>query len=413
MSGTVRFGVDVATDDPPSALSDGRWGLVTNDAARLASDADRRSRAALLDAGIDVVRLFSPEHGITTSGADGAAMADATDDHTGLPVVSLYGERMRPPADRVSNLDGVCFDVPDVGARFYTYLWTLSHVLEVCAETATPLWVLDRPVPTGGDLAAAEGPILDPETCGSFLGRAAMPIRYGLTMGEFARWLADEWGLDVDLQVVELDGWSREMHWPDTDLPFVPTSPSMPSYESALPYPGTCLFEATNLSVGRGTDRPFRQVGAPWLDAETVVHALDAGDSRTRRDESDTLPGSLPPLPGVEFEAVGFHPGEPSSVDEPCTGVRLRIEDSRAFRPVRTGLSLLTLVRHLHPAEFAWDTYPTAANPSGEGHFERLVGDPDVRTALEGTPAGFLSSLPGRLDVPDWRSMAAQFTLYE
>ena len=408
---SVRFGVDVLIGGGASisgvenSLQNGSWGMVTNDAARCASDPGMLSRKALQDAGVPLVQLFSPEHGISRYGADGDAIEDGTDPATGLPVCSLYGKTMRPPADLLGQLNGIIFDLPDIGSRFYTYIWTLSHVMEACADAGKPLVVLDRVNPVGGELAASEGPLLDVKTCGSFLGRAPIPVRHSLTTGEFARWLAARWNLDLELEVVPVEGWSRDMHWPECGLPFVPTSPAMPSYESAFCYPGICLFEATNVSAGRGTDAPFQQIGAPWLNdpADWLVPALSQGVS--------TAPGANSglPLPGVRFHETEFSPTEQPWKGERCRGIRLEITDRHAFRPVRTGLVLLTAIRHhhqhqqQHPGEFQWKIYPTAANPSGEGHFERLIGALDIRKNLEQNPGRFLGNLPDRLDTSAWR----------
>ncbi|MBI5601416.1 MAG: DUF1343 domain-containing protein, partial [Gemmatimonadetes bacterium] len=262
---TVSFGVDRLIANPSLLGAAARVGLVTNDAARLAANAARHARAALIAAGIPVVRLFGPEHGLTAAAEDGAAVTDGTDPLTRLPVVSLYGARMRPDAASLRDLDAVLFDIPDVGARFYTYTWTLYHLMAACAQTGTRVLVLDRPNPLGGELPSAAGPILD-LACRSFIGEDAIPIRHQLTLGELARYWQREQFSQVRLDVIACDGWTRAMRWPDTLLPWVPTSPAMPSFESAQLYTGTCLFEATNLSVGRGTEAPFQQVGAPWLD---------------------------------------------------------------------------------------------------------------------------------------------------
>ena len=396
-----------------SSLKTGSWGMVTNDAARCAENAELLSRKALQDAGVPLTQLFSPEHGISRYGADGKAMADDTDPVTGLPVCSLYGKTMRPPAEMLTPLSGVIFDIPDVGSRFYTYIWTLSHVMEACAEAGRPLVVLDRVNPISGDLSASEGPTLDVANCGSFLGRAPMPVRHSLTTGEYARWLASHWNLALDLAVVPVAGWSRGMHWPDTGLPFVPTSPAMPSYESALCYPGTCLFEATNLSAGRGTDASFQQIGAPWLKPPDQWLTDRAGLSCC----ADIFPAgpmlfSCENLPGVRFREVAFTPKDHPWKGERCRGIRLDVTDPVAFRPVRTGLALLTAIRQHHPESFQWKTYPTAANPTGEGHFERLAGVTNIRPELERHPASFLDSLPESLNTAAWQKEVEPFLCY-
>jgi len=341
-----------------------RIGLVTNDAARLAADPTRRSREALLAAGVPLVRLFGPEHGLLASAADGAPVRDDVDAVTGLPVISLYGERMRPTTDSLRDLDAVLFDIPDVGARFYTYTWTLYHVMAACAEARVPLVVLDRPNPLGGELSQAEGPVLRAD-CRSFVGEDAIPVRHALTLGELARLWQRERCPDAMLHVMACDGWTRAMPWPNTGCAWVPTSPSMPSYESAACYPGTCLFEATNVSVGRGTAMPFQVVGAPWLDATAVAQEF------ARRTHG-----------AVACQPVAFTPALAPYRDLSCQGVQIAPADALALGPVATGLLLLAAVMTVHRETFAWATYPTAANPTGQGHFARLVGRADLEASM-------------------------------
>lgn len=456
----IRFGVDTVIGQPdrvPSTLFSGAWGMVTNDAARRPvpsagttdgnavtdaggkdadpiTDPDHLSRKALLDAGVPLKQLFAPEHGLSAAGADGQAMEDNRDQVTGLPVCSLYGERMCSPEVLLDPLDGLLFDIPDVGARFYTYIWTLSHVMEACADADKSLVVLDRPNPIGGELMAAEGPMHDTRNCAGFLGRAPIPVRHSLTIGEFARWLAYFWKLDLDLVVIPVKGWKRAMHWPDTRLPFVPTSPAIPSYESALCYPGTALFESTNVSAGRGTTMPFRQLGAPWLRTDKVISTLyklsgqidyfgshssgsqDPGNFRNHKERQD-LSGSedfpdIPALPGVTFDEVTFIPEVAPWKGVKCRGIRLQVTDRAAFRPVRTGLTLLAAIYAAHPDRFRWEPYPTAANPSGEHHFEHLTGSTEFRPALENDPGLFVESLSHRLETSAWQNEVRNFLLY-
>src|SRR5688572_16028385 len=340
----VRFGIDrlIHSELIPRAA---RVGLATNDAARLSSDVNVTSRVALLDAGFNLVRLFSPEHGIGASAADGAHVADGIDPLTRLPVVSLYGRTQRPSPEQLDDLDLVLFDIPDVGARFYTYIWTLSHVLEACAAARKPLVLLDRPNPIGGEIDACEGPMLDEARFSTFVGRWNIPIRHGLTVGELATLWNVERGIGADLRVIKVDGWTRDMHWPDTALPFVPPSPAMRDYETAVAYPGTCLFEGTNLSEGRGTEAPFRTIGAPWLDAAAVAAGFDALQ-----------------LADMRVEAVAFTPSGRKYAGETCHGVRLRVDAPRVFRPVAAALHLLAIVIDLHRDRFSWSPDPTAAD---------------------------------------------------
>lgn len=390
----IQFGIDRLLASPERVT--GRVALVTNDAARTARDSELHSRVALQRTGLNLVRLFSPEHGIAASAADGAVVADGVDPLTGLPVVSLYGERMRPPRESLADLDAVLFDIPDIGARFYTYIWTLSHVLEACAEAGVPLIVLDRPNPLSGDLAAAEGPMLDTEKFASFVGRAAIPIRHSLTVGELAQLWNAEWKLNAKLQVIRCEGWQRAMHWPDTGLPFVQTSPAIASNEAALLYPGICLFEGANLSVGRGTLFSFQAVGAPWLRAEETAERFNALA-----------------LAGVVARAERFTPTLAPYAEMQCNAVCLVVSEPRAFRPVAAGLLLLATVIELHRDYFRWAKYPTVANPGGEGHFERLIGRVGIREVLEDGPARLSDCVREWTFVPNWTARVKDVLLYD
>lgn len=366
MTPAIRFGADRLVANPALLGEVRRVGLVTNDAARLATDARVHTRVALRAAGIPIVRLFGPEHGLGAVAADGAAVEDGVDPMTGLPVVSLYGAQMRPTRESVKDLDVMLFDIPDVGARFYTYIWTLFHVLEACAEYGVPVVVLDRPNPLGGALSRAEGPVLD-LAHRSFIGDDAIPIRHSLTAGELAQLWRHERFPAAAVRVIPIDGWTRAMTWPALGLPWVPTSPSMPSYESAGLYPGVCLFEATNLSVGRGTPTPFQVIGAPWLHADAVRRAMAARAS-------------------VALDPCEFTPSLGPHAGTRCAGLRVRCSDDGCVAPVALGLLLLAAVIETHHAQFRWADYPTAANPTGGGHFERLVGVSGIRAVLEASP---------------------------
>lgn len=374
----VRFGVDQVVAEA-ERLPPGPLAMLTNDAARLADRPDIASRSALLDAGIDIARLFSPEHGLHAIATDGAHVGDGCDSLTGLSVTSLYGDRLAPTREQLDGVEAVVVDLPDAGARFYTYAWTMTHVLDACAAAELPVIVLDRPNPIGGDMRDAEGPLLD-DTYHSLLGRAAVPIRHSLTIGELARVWQRERTPSLQLRVVPCANWHRQLHWVDTGLTFVPMSPALSSYESALCYPGICLFEATNVDVGRGTDRPFRRLSAPWLDAPRVA-AMCADHERLR---------------GLSLDASG-------------STLRLEVDDRTTFRPVRAGLTLLETICRAHPNYFRWATYPTVANPTGEGHFERLAGTRSLRALID---AG--ATIPDSVfSVGDWQRRTDPARLYD
>ncbi|MEZ4863732.1 MAG: DUF1343 domain-containing protein [Caldilineaceae bacterium] len=397
MPTTLHFGVDHLVAARLADLRGLRIGLVTNDAATTAllPRPLMPVRQALQQMGVNLVRLFAPEHGMGASAHDGANIADAVDPLTGLPVVSLYGATFQPTAAMLADLDLLLFDIPDVGVRFYTYIWTLSHLLEACGAVGLPLWVLDRPNPLGGDLALAEGPILDETQISSFVGRWAIPIRHSLTVGELAQMWNQERGLAVDLTVVPVMGWARHQQWPFVGLPFVPMSPAMPSYQSALLYPGTCLFEGTKLSEGRGTATPFQLISAPWLDAIAVAQTFNQLQ-----------------LTGVLARSAQCIPCAGKYANQLCQGVMLHVLNAHEFRPVAAGLQLLWLISQQHPDEFQWLPYPTAANAPGYGHFDRLIGRLDIRTALTATRTAPADLIAQWTTLPQWPTQVQPYLLY-
>jgi uncharacterized protein YbbC (DUF1343 family) len=360
-----------------------RLALATNDAA-LTPDG-QPSREALLRAGFGLCRLFAPEHGMARSGADGAAQPHGTDACTGLPITSLYGAQLAPTAADLADVDTVLFDMPDVGCRFYTYLWTMTHLMEACAAHGKPLVVLDRPNPTGALLHMAEGPWLDEATCGSFIGRWNMPLRHCCTLGELARYFAATRLPGLQLTVEPVSGYQRR-HRAPLHFPFVATSPAMPTAQSALLYPGTGLLEGLNLNEGRGTQMPFALIGAPWLNNDVLGRELWAA-------------GILRATPLGYTAAAGPYAGLY------CRGLLLQVTDAEAFTPVQWGLQLLAaLVRH-HPNELRERPYPTVANPGGMGHLDRLLGQPQAFAHL-------LRGGTWHTAVPQWAGLVGPYLLY-
>ncbi|MEV4112468.1 DUF1343 domain-containing protein [Nonomuraea sp. NPDC049695] len=325
----VRTGAERLTADP--ALAGGaRLGLITNPTGVLPDLTP--TPEALLAAGLNLTALFGPEHGMRGTAQAAGSEADTVDEKTGLPVFDthkLEGEAL----DRVvaaSGVDTLVFDIADVGTRFYTYVWTMYDLLASAARLGLRFVVLDRPNPLGGTVQ--EGPLLDPAFA-SFVGRFPLPVRHGRTAGE----LATLFGFDVDLRVVEMEGWRRDMTFAETGLPWVMPSVNMPTPDTALVYPGTGLFEGTNFSEGRGTTRPFELIGAPYADAG-FAPALAALD-----------------LPGVRFRETWFTPTFHKHAGVAVRGVQLHVHDREAFRPVLTGLSMLYVARTLYfPDDLRW-----------------------------------------------------------
>ncbi|MFN8495765.1 MAG: DUF1343 domain-containing protein [Caldilineaceae bacterium] len=393
----IQFGIDTLLLEKRNDLRGLRVGLVTNSAATtaIAPKPLTPTRLALQQAGVNLVKLFSPEHGLAGHAAEGDEIADEVDVLTGLPVYSLYGATLRPTAALLRELDLLLFDIPDIGARFYTYIWTLSYVLEACAEQRLQLWVLDRPNPLSGDLRRSEGPMLDEAQISTFVGRWTMPVRHSLTSGELACLWNQERALQVVLTVAPVQGWVRSQSWSETELPFLPTSPNIPNYETVLLYPGTCLFEGTNLSEGRGTTLPFRVVGAPWLNSRAVVDALNELA-----------------LPGVMARAVTFTPTVHKYAGQVCQGVMLHVVDASVLRPVAMGLHLLWLIRQLQPEAFQWAPTEQSQTAQPYNHFDRLIGRRAIRGWIEQMAQPDAAIIKAWTDASAWQTYVAPHLLY-
>ncbi len=367
----VRPGITVLVRDSLALLRGKRVGLLTNQSG---VDEHGRSDIDLLfalsqRAGAQaprLVALFSPEHGMRGD-QDRSDIASGRDARTGLPIYSLYGATVLPPPDSVlDRLDALVIDLQDLGARPWTYVASMVYAVRSAAKHAIPVVVLDRPNPITGD--RAEGPVIDsaltyagsdaPARRAKPVALYPIPLRHGLTMGELARFYNEQLHLGADLHVIPADGWERGMWFDETGLPWVRPSPNMPSLESATLYPGTVIFEATNLSVGRGTPDAFQQVGAPWLDAERVVRLMQSRE-----------------IPGVRFEVERFTPDHPTDrkfSGRPVHGVRIVVTDRGRVRVVRLAATLLWAIARVNG-----DSLRVSAS-----HFDELFGWPEGRLAL-------------------------------
>jgi uncharacterized protein YbbC (DUF1343 family) len=349
----VRPGIDVLLADSAHLVRNLRIGLVTN---QTGVDADGISDVARLRAAdIRLVALFSPEHGFRGAADPGAAVASSVDSATGIPIYSLYGRSSAPSDEMLRDLDALVVDLQDVGARYYTYLATTVGVMQAASRRGLPVILLDRPNPIGG---LVQGNVIEPPYF-STVGRLALAMRHGMTLGELARMAVADLRLTTSLTVVPVVGWRHSQTFDETGLPFVPPSPNLRTLESLFHYPGLCLFEGTNLSVGRGSDAPFEQVGAPSLDTIPVL-------ARMRQAA----------LPGVRFQGVAFtprRPGDGKFADTVLTGIRLEVTDRDAYDPTATAVHLLIAIRDFYDDRFAW--LPA--------HFDRLAGGPVLRTAIE------------------------------
>lgn len=341
-------------------------GLLANPSSVDASFRHAREVVASLP-GVRLAALFAPEHGFDAVEQD---LVEIPAVEAPVPVRSLYGPTRRPTKEMLDGLDALVFDIQDIGSRYYTYIWTMAHALEACAEHGRRLVVLDRPNPIGG---AEEGNLVA-EDHRSFVGLYPLPNRHGLTAGEIAGFLNREYRIGADLVVLGCRGWRREQWLDETGLPFVPPSPNMPTLDTAAVYPGACLLEGTLLSEGRGTTRPFEICGAPWVAGDRLAAAL--------REEG---------LPGVAFRPVRFRPTFQKFAGEECGGVMQHLTDRRSYRPWRTGIALLAALRRLWPDEFRWRP------PPYEYEQERLpidilAGSPQLREGIEaGRPAADLA----------------------
>jgi uncharacterized protein YbbC (DUF1343 family) len=375
----VSTGLDALGPDEMKLLSGRRVGVLCHPAS-VASDLTH-TVDRLVRLGIRPVRLFGPEHGVRGEAQDMAGVESDRDRRTGVPVSSLYGatyESLTPTAADLAELDLLIIDLQDIGSRYYTYVWTMGLAMRAAAAAGVAVMVLDRPNPLGG--VELEGGSV---TAGfeSFVGLGAVPVRHGLTIGEMARLIAAgmPWGpppfnharpLDLDLTVVRMRGWRRELTFEQTGQPWVLPSPNMPTNDTAFVYPGLCLLEGTNLSEGRGLTRPFEIVGAPFLDGDRWAEELTALG-----------------LPGLRLRPLSFRPTFHKFAGQSCGGIQLHVVDRAAFRPYRTGIALLLTARAQAPEHFRWRTerYEFVSDPIA---IDLLTGGDVVRKAVDQSGQG-------------------------
>ena len=347
-----RTGIEVLLHDRLDLIRGKRVGLITNPTGvdrELVSDVDLLAHTP----GVHLVALFGPEHGIRGAHQAGASVGSDRDPVTGSPVYSLYGKTRQPTPAMLKGVDVLVFDIQAVGARFYTYLYTMADAMKAAAAAHIPIVVLDRPNPIGG--TKVQGPVLDPKFA-SFVGEYPIPLRYGMTIGELAELFNGEFHIGADLTVVKMRGWKRSMYYDDTPLQFVMPSPNMPTETTVLVYPGMGLVEGTNVSEGRGTTRPFELIGAPWIDAEQLSRALNGKH-----------------LDGVRFRPVHFTPTFSKYEGKSCNGIEVHVMDRDTFNPVVVGLTVIATIHDLYPHQFAFNA----------SDFDRLVGNDWIRKGIE------------------------------
>lgn len=366
-AGRVQTGLDVLEAQKFAPLRGKRVGIITN---HTGLDAQGKSTIDLLAhaPGVQVVALFSPEHGL--AGRLDEKVSSSKDPATGLPAFSLYGETRRPTDEMLQGIDALVFDIQDAGVRFYTYTATMGYCMEEAAKRHIAFYVLDRPNPIGGEVV--EGPMLDPDKT-DFVAYYPLPIRYGLTIGELAQLFNTENHINVDLHVIPMKNWRRNYFFESTGIRWVPPSPNLRSIKGAIVYPGLEILQAAGVSVGRGTETPFEQFGAPWMDGEKVAAALNAGQ-----------------MPGLKFVAQSFIPVSGLYMGRRCGGVSIRIGDRAAVRALRLGIEIAVLLEKMHPQDFAVEKTLT------------LLGNSETVQKLKdgGSAADILAS---------WQSSLAEF----
>ncbi len=381
----VRTGLEVFLEKGCRSIEGRRVGLITNP-----TGIDRQLRRTvdvlLQSHRVNLVALFAPEHGLHGEGQAGQALCDTHDSRTGLSVFSLYGPRQQPPQQILRELEVLIFDLQDIGVRYGTYLSTLALAQQAAVEVGCLFVVFDRPNPLNG--CTVEGNLLQPRFR-SFVGCHPLPIRHGLTAGEFARLLAAENSWPEPL-VIAMEGWRRDLWFDQTGLPWVQPSPNLPTLDSLTLYPGTCLVEATNCSEGRGTTRPFELIGAPWLDPWAL-----AADLQTRG------------LPGVNFRPVYFTPTFSKHAGQRCGGVQVHIADREQMRPVELGLHLLHALRRQNPEAFRWRVHT-----NGAFVLDLFLGSDEPRRALDSGADPAEISQPWAKQAQAFQEYARAFFLY-
>jgi len=330
-STSIKVGAAVLRDHNYSELSGKRVGLITNQSAVIG---EKQIADIMISSGkVKLVAIFAPEHGYKGQKEDGVTVGSTVDEQTGIQVYSLYGTVVKPTPEMMKGIDVLVFDIQGIGTRFYTYISTMGLAMEAAAEAHVPFIVLDRPNPLGGEYVS--GPVLEKEQI-SFTGEYPIPVAHGMTIGELALMIKGEKmlpGLDnLDLHVIRIAGWQRNMEWPETELPWIRTSPNIPDFETALLYPGIGLFEGTSVSVGRGTSDPFKVIGFPGIDTDVLAKALNSKK-----------------LPGVRFEKTTFTPlsipgmsSSPAYKGKEIAGIRITVSDPETFQSVETGVQILS-----------------------------------------------------------------------
>jgi uncharacterized protein YbbC (DUF1343 family) len=385
----VRLGSDVLLSS--SRLRGRRVGVVCNHASLDRGFRHIVDRLAAEDA-VTLAAIFGPQHGFRSDVQDNMIETPHRDDPgRRVPIYSLYSETREPTAEMLRGLDALVVDLQDIGARIYTYIYTMANCLRACARHGVPVIVCDRPNPIGG--VEVEGASLVPGW-ESFVGQFPIPMRHGMTMGELARLFNGHFGIGAPLEVVTMEGWQRDMFADATGLPWVMPSPNMPTLDTAIVYPGTVLFEGVLVSEGRGTTRPFELIGAPWIEAERFARAMNSLS-----------------LPGVHFRPAVFEPTFQKHAKQACGGCQIHVTDRRAFRPVLTGVALIEMSRRADPARFAW-RQPPYEYEHDKLPIDILAGSDRLRQQIESDVPATAIAATWRGDEQAFRALRRSFLLY-
>jgi uncharacterized protein YbbC (DUF1343 family) len=388
---SVKLGLEKSLEEEMKLLKNVRVGLICNQAS-VNHSFQHSADLFYKNSNINLVALFGPQHGIRGDVQDNMIETSHTIDKlTGLPIYSLYSETRQPTEEMLSGLDGLVFDLQDVGGRVYTFIYTMANAMKSCAAYGKKMIVLDRPNPIGG--LAVEGNTLE---LGheSFVGQFPVPMRHGLTVGEIARLFNEEFNINCDLEIITMDNWSRKDFYDETDAPWVMPSPNIPTVDTTVVFPATVYFEGTEVSEGRGTTRPFEIVGAPYIDADDYAEALK----------------SLA-LPGVIFRPINFLPTFQKHANQTCGGVFIHVTDRQAFEPVITGLAMVKTVFDLYRNDFKWKSTPYEyvfdRNP-----FDVIAGTTKIREMFEmGVHVNDIK-LSWQTDVNEFNRIREKYLLY-
>lgn len=389
----IRLGLETLIESPPKLLRSARLGLLMNQASVTSRMEYASDRIASAFPG-QLRALFSPQHGIF--GEQQANMIESghgKEAKLGIPVYSLYSETRRPTVEMLEQIDCLLIDLQDVGTRVYTFLWTMLECMYACAQHGVAVVVLDRPNPIGGEIC--EGPMLAPD-CKSFVGGFEIPMRHGMTIGELAKLFKTSLNIDVELEVVPLQGWKRSMTFPETGLIWVAPSPNMPRFETTLLYPGQVLLEGINLSEGRGTTLPFEMTGAPFIEPSDILGPLNAFSH-----------------PGVLIRPIRFMPTFDKWKDQSCGGVAYHVIDPSAVRSVELTLSFLAACHQLYPGKVKW-LPPPYEYEYRKSPIDILFGNANLRNRFENNKPITQTEIESLIsfDLDGWRQTTESHRLY-